>query len=1030
MPTWIQQVVVCFSLLISCFSVQVFWCGTSTAQSAVQPLRREPLPPNQAVATINVLPGLKVELAAAEPQVVDPVSATFDHLGGLWVVEMRDYPTGPPAGQKPSGVIKRLTDKDGDGYFESVAVFADELVFPTGLLPFRDGVVATLAGQVTYLADTNGDGRCDHREVWFTGFSEDNEQLRANHPAWTLENEVHVASGLRGGEVRSASPLWPQLPQPLSLSTRDFRFSPLGGNYRSVAGNSQFGFYQDDFGRSFVCSNRNPSQILLGEAEQVAANPLLPLALWRVDVMPSAESSQVFPLVQAWTTSNLHAGQFTAACGTYRYQSNLLAAWLRDDFFACEPTGSLVQRYRMTLDGIVPATERGRPNVEFLASTDPWFRPVDLLDGPDGAMYVVDMHRAVIEHPAWMPKELQNREDQRWGDSAGRIFRIVPAAPEPTSPEPTNLGPTGKTRFDFANTQPIQWIDALSNDNRWARITASRKLVETLAPLAQSVVDGQRANEDFDQIIVALENVVTNSPTDSASANRGMIRALWLLQSIGQVNEKHLKAAVAHPEPMVRLQAVRLIARNRPAWRKATSPLWTSSAQWLETLASDSSPIVRYQWLMEIGSSADTDLVPATIVAATASDADSPTDRLWIGRAVSLVPEPIAPAVVRGLMMTPPTGKALANETLLPLVRRLGWTGDADTLAVLMLDQPAPIDSALFNEFAAGLATRGTPWSSLTTKLPAEVVDRLNQRLAKDREIVADASQPLATRVASLRRVGLDRSPATLALCQSIVDTDGGELYVEAVALLRHFDADDTASRLVARVIELPPKAATATVAALVANGKWTAALVDALQSQSIPWGLIDPTSLGRLERHSDKSIADRIRVMRAESRGEGKQALIARYTQSLTDPGNVAAGKAHFVRHCAACHKIDNQGVAVGPDISDMRTQTPEQILLSILDPSAAIDANYYRYAVLTTDGQLIEGLLEDSNQTSVTLKLQEGMRRTIPREEVEQLRATGVSMMPEGFENQLDPTAMRDLVAYVKRWRLLDNEIPLGSR
>jgi glucose/arabinose dehydrogenase len=185
---------------------------------------------------------------------------------------------------------------------------------------------------------------------------------------------------------------------------------------------------------------------LLAEADQAEANPLLPLAQWRVDVMPAADQSEVFPLVAAWTTSNLHAGQFTAACGVYRYQSDRLAPWLRDDFFACEPTGSLVQRYRLAADGIVPIAERGRAGMEFLASRDPWFRPVDLLDGPDGSMYVIDMHRAVIEHPAWMPKELQERGDMRWGDAAGRIYRIVPATAEAT----TVATSTDKSRADLA----------------------------------------------------------------------------------------------------------------------------------------------------------------------------------------------------------------------------------------------------------------------------------------------------------------------------------------------------------------------------------------------------------------------------------------------------------------------------------------------------------------------------------------------------------------------------------------------------
>lgn len=179
-------------------------------------VRQTPLPIEEAMRQFEIAPGLAIELVASEPEVIDPVSAAFDHRGRLWVVEMRDYPTGPLEGEGFGGRIKLLTDADADGRFESSKVFADKLVFPTGVQPYRDGVIATLAGEVVYLADTDGDGVCDRREVWFTGFSQDNEQLRANHPTWTMENEIHVASGLRGGEVRSNDPRWAAGDKPLS----------------------------------------------------------------------------------------------------------------------------------------------------------------------------------------------------------------------------------------------------------------------------------------------------------------------------------------------------------------------------------------------------------------------------------------------------------------------------------------------------------------------------------------------------------------------------------------------------------------------------------------------------------------------------------------------------------------------------------------------------------------------------------------------------------------------------------------------
>lgn len=993
-------------------------------------VRQTPLPIEEAMRQFEIAPGLAIELVASEPEVIDPVSAAFDHRGRLWVVEMRDYPTGPLEGEGFGGRIKLLTDADADGRFESSKVFADKLVFPTGVQPYRDGVIATLAGEVVYLADTDGDGVCDLREVWFTGFSQDNEQLRANHPTWTMENEIHVASGLRGGEVRSNDPRWAAGDKPLSLATRDFRFSPLGGSWRAVAGNSQFGFYQDELGRSHVCSNRNPSTLLLAEASQVEANPLLPLTQWKVDVMPAAEQSQVFPLVSAWTTSNLHAGQFTAACGTYRYQSDLLADVIGDSYFACEPTGSLVQRYRPTGGGVVPTATRDREGAEFLASRDPWFRPVDLFDGPDGAMYVVDMHRAVIEHPAWMPKELQQRGDLRWGNTAGRIYRIVAG----------NVASKGKQpAIDLEMAAAVELVDALGHPNRWRRETAARRIVE-------EVKFGQRI--DIDAVAPLLRDSIVSEATakSDGTSGRGATRALWLLHTLGRLTINELAAATRHSDAAVRLQAVRLLAMrpgepvaNRPGEPVASRPGEPvvdrpgEPDEEMQTLlaiqAEDSSPIVRYQFLLEWAMRGSDSIRAMIAASARPREGDAASDRLWIGNALSLVSEPIGASLLRDALADPSGLEGSAVTTWGPLAKRLGWAGSAETLAALMGTKGATADG-LFAEFASGLAVRGTGWATLSEKLDPAAKVELGARLSADRQRVLDESLPMEQRLVAFRRVSLDRGDATRELCLQILKGRGDELFVESLQTVRHFPVEKLPELLVSRVTQLPPRATTAVVAAMIGNASWTPSLLDAIEAGNVPWGLIDPTSMGRLQRHSDAAIAQRVKTMLAGRTTVDRQELVRTYTEGLAQNANPLAGKAVFVKQCAGCHRIDGQGVVVGPDISDMRTQTPEQILLSILDPNAAIDANFYRYAVLTADGQLIEGLLEESNQQSVTLRLQDGVRKTFPRDEIEQLRATGVSMMPEGFENQIAPEAMRDLVAYLKRWRLLSGEIPLGQK
>src|SRR5207248_2048195 len=149
-------------LLIICFSLIVaLWPARADGPPKKPEPPRSPLTPEQARAAFHIAPGLRVELVAAEPQIESPVAIAFDEDGRLWVVEMRDYPNGPGRGKKPEGRIKILEDKDGDGFYETSTVFADGLLFANGLMPWRGGVVVTAAPHVTYLKDTDGDGKAD-----------------------------------------------------------------------------------------------------------------------------------------------------------------------------------------------------------------------------------------------------------------------------------------------------------------------------------------------------------------------------------------------------------------------------------------------------------------------------------------------------------------------------------------------------------------------------------------------------------------------------------------------------------------------------------------------------------------------------------------------------------------------------------------------------------------------------------------------------------------------------------------------------
>ncbi len=486
----------------------------------------QPLPPAEALGKLHVAPGVRVELAAAEPQVVDPVAVRFDERGRMWVVEMSDYPLGPAPGQPPSSRIKILTDQDGDGYFETSQVFADGLLFATGVQPFNDGVFATYSGCLAWFRDTDGDGVCDSRQEWFRGFAEENSQLRANHPTLAIDGWIDVANGLRGGAViRGDDPN----AAPLSISGMDFRFHPTTRQYTAATGVGQFGLTHDDFGRRFVCSNRNPLKhiVLANHYMQQAGN--IAIAAAAQDVATAGEQSRIHPLTRAWTTSTLHAGQFTAACGVLIYRGDALPAEMYGDGFTCDPTGNLIHREKLRDHGASFASSPVREGVEFLAAEDEWFRPVNLSLGPDGAMYVADMYRAVIEHPQFMPDELKSRPDLRLGDDRGRIYRLVASSAADQSvqrrsaPVLADMGPTG-------------WVQALSDPNGWTRDTAARLLAQRGAAPAGSL----------EQLAVA------------GVAPVARVHALWLLAQFQQAHVEILLAGLKDPSPDVRETALRI----------------------------------------------------------------------------------------------------------------------------------------------------------------------------------------------------------------------------------------------------------------------------------------------------------------------------------------------------------------------------------------------------------------------------------------------------------------------------------------
>ena len=343
-----------------------------------QPLALEP---KEALKTIRVAPEFEVELVAHEPTVIDPVALDWSADGTMWVVEMRDYPNGVDG--KPGAVVKRLRDAEGDGFYESAEVFLDNLNFANGLMPWRNGVLISAAPDILFAEDRDGDGKADRVEKLFTGFVEGNQQHRMNGFELGLDNWIHGANGDSGGTVVSV-----KTGERTAIGGRDFRFRPDTGEFEATSGQTQFGRPRDDWGNWFGGANYTWGWHYFLPEHYLARNPRLAVRTSRRSLNDSGEGTRAFPISRLQQRFNDigMAGHVTSGCSFAPYRGELFGEEFERSILICEPVHNLIHREVLEADGVSFSSNRSESEQgrEFLASTDPWFRPVNTKTGPDG----------------------------------------------------------------------------------------------------------------------------------------------------------------------------------------------------------------------------------------------------------------------------------------------------------------------------------------------------------------------------------------------------------------------------------------------------------------------------------------------------------------------------------------------------------------------------------------------------------------------------------------------------------------------
>ncbi len=485
--------------------------------------------PEEEARTFSVAPGFHVELVASEPLVTSPVAMQFDHQGRLWVVEMNGYMPNPDGKgeQVPNGNIVILEDTDGDGKMDKRTVFLDHLVMPRAVMPFLDGVIYAEPTRLLFARDRSKEGKPPEKFVIAENYaaqddpklgSKANPEHASNSPLWALDNWVYSAN-------------------------HPVRYRWLGGSptnwlAEETIARGQWGLSQDDVGRLFHNSNSDQLRADLVPSHYLSRNPNLRQP-FGANVQLVADqrvwSARVNPGVNrgyqpGQLTPDGHLATYTAACGPWVYRGDQLGDDVRGNAFLCEPAGNLVRRNRLiSEDGILVATN-AYDRAEFITSTDERFRPVNLTSGPDGALYVVDFYRGLIQHRIYLTSYLRQQIESRQLEAPvnlGRLWRVVrDGRPKSRSVLPANPG-------------HAQLVEKLSHPNGWWRDCAQRLLVERR-----------------DTNVVPLLRTAAN-PSKSESP-LGRLHALWTLEGLGQLDLDTLALSMDDPDSRIRVQALRL----------------------------------------------------------------------------------------------------------------------------------------------------------------------------------------------------------------------------------------------------------------------------------------------------------------------------------------------------------------------------------------------------------------------------------------------------------------------------------------
>ena len=970
--------------------------------------------PDQAFKTFKVQDGFQLQLVASEPLVSDPVDACFDAQGRMFVCEMHGYPYSqeptrlyPSGGGKPdAGIIRLLTDTNGDGKLDQATAYADGIRWPTSVICYQGGVFVLAPPRLWYFKDTTGDGVADVRKVIYDGFGRDNVQGLANNMKWGLDHRIYLAGG------RNPSKILFEGKQIITAGRSDFSFAPHDpSDVRAETGGAQFGHTFDEWGNRFVCSNSNHIQQIVMPYEFTKTSSI-PFSGMIRSISAEGAASTVFRRSSAepWrivrtrrrvadpryknlpATERVPIGFFTSATGISVYKGNAWPARYRGQVFIGDVGGNLVHRKILKPDGVPFKAFRADQNAEFIASTDNWFRPTNFVNAPDGTLYVLDMYRETIEHPYSIPEDIKKFLDLESGDNRGRIYRLV----HQDSQTP------GQPVADLSKFNLKQLVAQLNSDNGWVRETAHRLIGET-------------TQKQDAELTTLLDKFTANNPS-----GLGLAHAVWCLRS------------TSNP-----------VRNNR----------------WTQTIQDSGNPNVLRQWLRRLGSDhseKDAQTSLSSLVARAAKSKSTPLrfeaalqlQRLSLESAdglqqtlMSLIEDkdPLVRNAAAMVVNTPSRARnylhnlarskssSAANPTIVRIAVSDVLAGNVKEVLEILQALELPAQVALLKALDVAVRKQGF-----------ELSDVADLRI-KHPKISESFTEPnrllLAQHIDSLRQIAVDPQAS---LAQRIMVVDGlrvaspdvarrnvlrlvGPQVPESLQIAAVQSVLSVSSSFHESIVERWKSLGSAVRAAFIEQQLQQIATTSQLLT-SISEGQIARTAMPVRRRqfllnHANSKIAAQAQRLYSGDLNPDRAAAVRNYQPVLNLVGNVDRGALLFKKNCSVCHRAGKTGHAVGPDIASVKNKSAADLLISILDPNREAQPNFTSYTVITNGGRVMNGMIAEQNAATLTLKRAESKSDVVQRQDIDELVSSGKSLMPDGLEKELkEPQTLADVIAFIK--------------